>query len=45
LMKANPAKSKSIYAALERLIHPAQMGTLFKALAFLPPPAGPAPGF
>jgi SAM-dependent MidA family methyltransferase len=45
LMKANPAKAKSIYAALERLIHPAQMGTLFKALAFLPPPAGPAPGF
>ena len=45
LMKANPAKAKSIYAALERLIHPAQMGTLFKALAFLPPPAGTAPGF
>jgi len=45
LMKANPDKARSIYAALERLIHPAQMGTLFKALAFLPPPAGPAPGF
>jgi NADH dehydrogenase [ubiquinone] 1 alpha subcomplex assembly factor 7 len=45
LMKANPAMGKTIYAALERLIHPAQMGTLFKALAFLPPSAGPTPGF
>jgi len=45
LMKSNPDAAASLYAAVERLIDPAQMGTLFKALAFLPPSAGKPPGF
>lgn len=45
LMKSNPAAAASLYAAVERLIDPREMGTLFKALAFLPPSAGKPPGF
>ena len=45
LMKSNPDAAASLYAAVERLIDPKQMGTLFKALAFLPPSAGKPPGF
>ena len=43
LMKTNPAAA-GLYAAVERLIDAGQMGTLFKALAFLPPSAGKPPG-
>ncbi len=45
LMKSNPAAAPSLFAAVERLIDPAQMGTLFKALAVLPPGAPKPPGF
>ena len=45
LISANPATASLIYDALERLTAPQKMGTLFKALAFLPPAATLAPGF
>jgi NADH dehydrogenase [ubiquinone] 1 alpha subcomplex assembly factor 7 len=45
LISANPDTASQIYDALERLIAPQKMGTLFKALAFLPPAAAVAPGF
>lgn len=45
LMQANPAAAQSLYAALERLIAPDQMGILFKALALVPSAAGTPPGF
>ena len=44
LVAANPEKSAEIYGALERLVAPDQMGSLFKVLAIhsadWPPPAG-----
>ena len=44
LDRATPEQARDIHAAVERLIEPAQMGTLFKALAItsagLPIPAG-----
>jgi SAM-dependent MidA family methyltransferase len=45
LMAKNPASAADVSAALSRLTAPDQMGTLFKALAFLPPGAARAPGF
>ena len=45
LLKNNPKAAPALYAAVERLIAPAQMGTLFKVLAFLPLSAGKPPGF
>jgi SAM-dependent MidA family methyltransferase len=45
LMKANPAASRDLLLAIERLIGPEKMGTLFKALAILPPSAALPPGF
>jgi len=45
LMKTNPAAAQNLFAAVERLIGPDQMGNLFKAMAFLPPSAAKPPGF
>ena len=45
LAARNPASAAQIAAALQRLTAPDKMGTLFKALAFLPPGAATAPGF
>jgi SAM-dependent MidA family methyltransferase len=45
LIKTNPASAPDLRAALERLVAPQQMGTLFKALAFVPPSTGTPPGF
>jgi NADH dehydrogenase [ubiquinone] 1 alpha subcomplex assembly factor 7 len=45
LMKTNPAAAQNLFAAVERLIGPGQMGTLFKAMALLPPSAAKPPGF
>jgi NADH dehydrogenase [ubiquinone] 1 alpha subcomplex assembly factor 7 len=45
LATRNPASGSQIAAALQRLTSPEEMGTLFKALAFLPPSAANAPGF
>jgi SAM-dependent MidA family methyltransferase len=45
LMKAHPESAADLLAASERLIGGDQMGTLFKALAFLPPSMKEAAGF
>ena len=45
LSTANPDAAQSLQAAVERLADPSQMGSLFKALAFLPPAFDTAPGF
>lgn len=45
LAAKNPGSEASLTAALERLTGPAAMGSLFKALAFLPGMAATAPGF
>jgi SAM-dependent MidA family methyltransferase len=45
LMKANPAAAPDLLSAIERLIGNDQMGTLFKALAFVPPGISDAAGF
>ena len=45
LAAANPGEASALRAAAERLTAPGQMGTLFKALAFLPPAFDSAPGF
>jgi NADH dehydrogenase [ubiquinone] 1 alpha subcomplex assembly factor 7 len=45
LMKTNPASSRDLLLAIERLISPEKMGTLFKALAVTPLSAAPPPGF
>ena len=45
LAAANPAQRDDLHAALDRLVEPAQMGTLFKALAILPQGAAAPPGF
>ena len=45
LMQANPGDGADLFAAIERLIGHDQMGTLFKALALLPPSAPTPPGF
>ena len=45
LAAANPAKAVDVMAALERLVNPERMGTLFKVLAIVPKSAPKAPGF
>ena len=45
LILANPLDSKAIGAAVDRLVNPAQMGALFKALAVVPQSAPQPPGF
>jgi len=45
LSTANPDAAQSLQTAVERLASPSQMGSLFKALAFLPPAFDSAPGF
>jgi len=45
LMKANPDNSRDLLTATERLIGNDQMGTLFKALAFVPPAISDVAGF
>ena len=45
LTKTNPAAVQNLSASVERLIGPEQMGTLFKAMAFLPASAEKPPGF
>lgn len=42
---ASPDVARSLRAGMIRLIDPAAMGTLFKALAILPPGHPPPPGF
>lgn len=42
---ASPEVARSLRAGMIRLIDPAAMGTLFKALAILPPGHPPPPGF
>jgi NADH dehydrogenase [ubiquinone] 1 alpha subcomplex assembly factor 7 len=41
----NPAEAPTLAAAMERLTAPAQMGTLFKALAIMPKHIATPPGF
>jgi NADH dehydrogenase [ubiquinone] 1 alpha subcomplex assembly factor 7 len=45
LMKTNPESAQDLLAATERLIGAQAMGTLFKALAFMPPAMGDVAGF
>jgi len=45
LASLNRAEAPKIFEAVDRLTADAQMGTLFKALAILPPTAPPPPGF
>ncbi|MGA7710343.1 MAG: SAM-dependent methyltransferase [Rhizomicrobium sp.] len=45
LMIANPTKAHSIAAAIDRLVNPNGMGSLFKALAIAPKNVPPPPGF
>lgn len=45
LARANPEEAQSIATAVERLTSPAQMGTLFKAMAVLPAGAPRPAGF
>jgi NADH dehydrogenase [ubiquinone] 1 alpha subcomplex assembly factor 7 len=45
LQRQNPAGREEIAVAVDRLINPDQMGTLFKALAILPHGAPKPPGF
>ncbi len=45
LQRQNPGGREEIAVAVDRLINPAQMGTLFKALAILPKGAPKPPGF
>ncbi|MFY7961337.1 MAG: class I SAM-dependent methyltransferase [Elsteraceae bacterium] len=45
MRNARPDVARSLRAGMIRLIDPAAMGTLFKALAILPPGHPPPPGF
>jgi SAM-dependent MidA family methyltransferase len=45
LMKTNPEQARTLLSATERLIGNDQMGTLFKALAFVPPVVSDVAGF
>jgi SAM-dependent MidA family methyltransferase len=45
LQRANPGAAPAIADAIHRLVDPDKMGTLFKALAILPPNAPPPSGF
>ena len=45
LVAANPPAASSLRSGAERLIHPDEMGKMFKVLAILPASAPPPPGF
>jgi NADH dehydrogenase [ubiquinone] 1 alpha subcomplex assembly factor 7 len=45
LSSRNPNAANDLWPQLDRLVSPEQMGTLFKALAILPPNAPRPPGF
>jgi SAM-dependent MidA family methyltransferase len=45
LIVANPKEACAIAAAIDRLVNPKEMGTLFKALAMVPKTAPLPPGF
>ncbi|MGC2857270.1 class I SAM-dependent methyltransferase [Novispirillum sp. DQ9] len=45
IKKARPEQAVQISSGLHRLIHPAEMGTLFKVLALAGPDQPPLPGF
>jgi len=45
LMKTNPTSARDLLSATERLIGNDQMGTLFKAMAFVPPVVSDVAGF
>ena len=45
LAETNPAEAGPVTGAVERLTAPSQMGTLFQAMALLPPSAPTPPGF
>lgn len=45
LAQRHPQDADALAAGVDRLVAPAQMGTLFKVLAILPPHAPPPPGF
>jgi NADH dehydrogenase [ubiquinone] 1 alpha subcomplex assembly factor 7 len=45
LMKANPENARDLLSAVERLIGGEQMGTLFKAMAFVPTAISDVAGF
>ncbi|MBI1245183.1 MAG: class I SAM-dependent methyltransferase [Alphaproteobacteria bacterium] len=42
---ASPERARTLEAASRRLLHPDEMGTLFKAVAFQAPTLPPPPGF
>jgi SAM-dependent MidA family methyltransferase len=45
LRAQNPGSADDVWKAVERLVGPDQMGTLFKAMAFVPKTAPRPPGF
>lgn len=45
LIIANPLQSRSIAAAVDRLVNPQEMGALFKVLSIVPKTASQPPGF
>ena len=45
ILKARPEQAVHLSTGLHRLIHPAEMGTLFKVLAVTDPALPPPPGF
>lgn len=45
ILKAAPKQAVQLSSGLHRLIHPAEMGTLFKVLAVADPALPPPPGF
>ena len=45
LIVSNPLQARDIAAAIDRLVNPKEMGTLFKALAIAPKNVPPPPGF
>ena len=45
LARARPERAEAVAAAHRRLLHPAEMGDLFKAVALHPADAPPPPGF
>jgi SAM-dependent MidA family methyltransferase len=45
LASRNTAMASDLWSQLDRLVNPEQMGTLFKALAIVPPGAPTPPGF
>jgi NADH dehydrogenase [ubiquinone] 1 alpha subcomplex assembly factor 7 len=45
LIRANKSEAPEIVQSVDRLVNPEQMGTLFKAVAIMPPRAPTPPGF